>query len=222
MAERRSETRELGKFDRISMRGIGKLFVSQGKKQVVTLEGDDIAISRITTNVTDGKLIIDVGRDWVEKLSAGIDFLSSHDIRITIVVEELKELEVAGAADIEVAGIKTDDLVLKMIGASNVKVEDLKADSLRTEIPGAGKIRVEGIVNDQAVTLAGAGNFSGHKLKSKTAKVVLSGVGSAQLWVTDELDVTIAGVGSVEYFGSPKIIQSMTMLGKVTSLGEPK
>jgi hypothetical protein len=96
MAERRSETRELGAFDRISMRGIGKLFVSQGKKQEVTLEGDDIAISRITTSVTDGKLIIDVGRDWVEKLSAGFDFLSSHDIRITIVVNELKELEVAG------------------------------------------------------------------------------------------------------------------------------
>ncbi len=222
MAERKTETRELGDFDRISMRGIGKLYVSQGKKQEVTLEGDDIAISRITTNVTDGKLVIDVGRDWVEKLSAGFDFLSSHDIRINIVVKDLKELEVAGAADIEVKGIKTDDLVLKMIGASNVKVDDLKANSLRTEIPGAGKIRVVGEVKDQSVTLAGAGNFSGHKLKSKTAKVVLSGVGSAQLWVTDELEVTIAGVGSVEYYGSPAIKQSVTMLGRVTSLGEPK
>jgi hypothetical protein len=222
MAERRSETRELGAFDRISMRGIGKLFVSQGKKQEVTLEGDDIAISRITTSVTDGKLIIDVGRDWVEKLSAGFDFLSSHDIRITIVVNELKELEVAGAADIEVTGIKAEDLTLKMIGASNVKVVDLKADSLRTEIPGAGKMILDGNVKDLSVILAGAGNFSGHQLKSKTAKVVLSGVGSVQLWVTDELDVTIAGVGSVEYFGSPAIKQTVTMLGKVSSLGEPK
>jgi len=222
MAERKSEKRELGDFDHISMRGIGKLFVSQGKQQEVTLEGDDVAISRITTNVTDGKLVIDVGRDWMEKISAGFDFLSSHDIRITIVVKELKELEVAGAADIEVKDIKTDKLALKMIGASNVKVENLKADTLRVEIPGAGKISVDGEVKDQSVTLAGAGNFSGHQLKSKTAKVVLSGVGSVQLWVTGELDVTIAGVGSVEYYGSPAIKQSVTMLGKVTSLGEPK
>lgn len=222
MAERRSETRELGEFDRISMRGIGKLFISQAKEQKVTLEGDDIAISRITTNVTDGQLVIDIGRDWVEKLGAGIDFLSSHDIRITIVVKNLQNVEVAGAADIEVTGIKTDKLELKLIGASNVKVEGLKAGHLETEIPGAGKIRVDGEVNDQSVVLAGAGNFSGHQLKSKTAKVVLSGVGSAQLWVTEELDVTIAGVGSVEYFGSPRIKQSVTMLGKVTSLGEPK
>ena len=222
MADRKTEIRELGEFDRISMRGIGKLVISQGKKQEVTLEGDDIAISRITTNVTDGKLVIDIGRDWVEKLSAGFDFLSSHDIRITIVAKNLKDLEVAGAADIEVSGIKTDELGLRLVGASNVKVDGLKADRLETEIPGAGKIRVEGEVKDQSVVLAGAGNFSGHQLKSKTAKVVLSGVGSAQLWVTDELDVTIAGVGSVEYYGSPRIKQSVTMLGKVTSLGEPK
>ena len=90
MADRKTEIRELGEFDRISMRGIGKLVISQGKKQEVTLEGDDIAISRITTNVTDGKLVIDIGRDWVEKLSAGFDFLSSHDIRITIVAKNLR------------------------------------------------------------------------------------------------------------------------------------
>ena len=109
-----------------------------------------------------------------------------------------------------------------MIGASNVKVTNLNADTLKTEIPGAGKMVVAGKVDDQAVTLAGAGNFSGHKLKSKTAKVTLSGVGSAQLWVTGELDVTIAGVGSVEYYGNPLIKQSVTMLGKVTSLGRTK
>ena len=222
MAGRKTEKRELGEFDCVNMRGIGKLFISQGKQQEVTLEGDEIAVSRITTNVKDGRLVIDVGRDWVEKLSAGFDFLSDHDIRITIVVKNLKVLEVTGAADIVVESIKTDDLTLKLIGASNIKVEALKADSLKVELPGAGKIRVDGEVKDLSVTMAGAGNFSGHQLKSKNTKVVLSGVGSAQIWVTGELDVTIAGVGSVEYYGSPAIKQSVTMLGKVTSLGEPK
>jgi len=222
MAERKTETRELGAFTSISMRGIGKIFINQGKEQKVAIEGDEVAINRITTNVTDGKLVIDVGRDWIEKVSAGFDFLSSHDIRFFITVKELEELEIAGAADVEAKDIKTKDLTLKMIGATNVKVFNLSADSLKTEIPGAGKIAVDGKVDDLSVTLAGAGNFSGHKLKSKTAKVTLSGVGSAQLWVTGELDVTIAGVGSVEYYGNPLIKQSVTMLGKVTSLGDPK
>jgi len=222
MTERKIEVRELGKFNSISMRGIGKISLDQGKTQKVSIEGDDATISRIITNVTDGKLIIDIGRDWVEKLSAGLDFLSSHDIRLHITVTELEELEVAGVADVEVTDLKAKDLVLKMIGASNVTVSNLSADSLKTEIPGAGKITIDGKVGDQSVTLAGAGNFSGHKLKSKTAKVTLSGVGSAQLWVTGELDVTIAGVGSVEYYGNPHIKQSVTMLGKVTSLGDSK
>jgi hypothetical protein len=222
MGEKVTEQRELGQFDRVNMRGIGKLFISQGKEQSVIVEGDKLAVSRIMTNVSDGKLVIDVGRDWMEKISAGFDFLSEHDIRITIILKELKELEVTGAADIEVKEVKTNALDLKMIGASNVKVLGLKTDSLKTEIPGAGKVLVEGKVKDQSVTLAGAGNFSGYKLESDTAKVVLSGVGSAQLWVKKELDVTIAGVGSVEYYGTPSVKQSLTMLGKVTCLGEPK
>lgn len=222
MGEKVSEKRELGEIKRINMRGIGKLFVSQGKEQSVVVEGDSLAVSRISTNVVDDKLVIDVGRDWVEKISAGFDFLTENDIRITVVLKELQELEVAGAADIEVRDVRTKDLDLKLIGASNVKVFELKADTLKTEIPGAGKVLVEGKVKDQSVTLAGAGNFAGHRLESDTAKVVLSGVGSAQLWVNKELDVTIAGVGSVEYYGTPTVKQSLTMLGKVTCLGEPK
>jgi len=222
MGERKTEIRDLGPFSRISMRGVSKMFISQGKKQEVKLEGDELAISRITTNVADGKLVIDIGRDWVEKLSAGFDFFSTNDIRIYITVEDLDELEVAGAADLEMSAFKTKELILKLVGASNMKVEELTADTLKTELPGAGRVTISGKVNDQAMTLAGAGNFSGHKLKSKTAKVSLSGVGSAQLWVTGELDVTIAGVGSVEYYGNPRIKQSVTMLGRVTSLGDPK
>ena len=222
MAERKTEIRELGEFSRISMRGVSRLFITQGKNQEVKLEGDEIAISRITTNVSDGQLVVDIGRDWVEKLSAGFDFLSTNDIRIYITIKDLDELEVAGAADVEMGAFKTKDLTLKLIGASNMKVEDLSADSLRTELPGAGRVSISGKVDDQVMTLAGAGNFSGHKLKSKTAKVTLSGVGSAQMWVTGELDVTIAGVGSVEYYGNPRIKQSVTMLGRVTSLGEPQ
>ena len=222
MAERKTETRELGEFTRINMRGIGKIYINQGKEQKVVIEGDEISINRITTNVTDGKLVIDVGRDLVEKLTAGFDFFSSSDIRFHITVKELEELEITGAAEVEVKDIKAKDLRLKMTGASSVKVFDLNADSLKAEIPGAGKIAVNGKVNDLSVTLTGAGNFSGHKLKSKKAKVTMSGVGSAQLWVTGELDVTITGVGSVEYYGNPLIKQTVTMLGKVTSLGDPK
>ncbi len=223
MAEKISERRELGEFNRISMRGIGKMTITQGKEQSVVIEGDKITVSRISTNVSDGKLVIDVGRDWVEKISAGFDFLSSNDIRIIITLKELTELEVTGAADIEANDIKTKSLVLKMIGASAVKVPGLHADTLKTEIPGAGKIVVSGKVKDQSVTLAGAGNFNGYKLESNNTKVVLSGVGSAQLWVKKELEVTIAGVGSVEYYGSPTVKQSVTMLGNITCLGdEPK
>ena len=221
MAERKNEVRELEAFSSISMRGIGKLVVDQGSEQSVSIEGDALAVSRITTTVENGKLIIGVGRDWIEKISAGFDFLTANDVVISITVTDINELEIAGAAEVLVESIKTDDLNLKMIGASKMTVKDLAAKTLKSEIPGAGKMTVDGKVADQTVVLTGAGNYSGHKLKSKTAKVSLTGVGSTQLWVTGELDVTITGVGSVEYYGNPHVKQSVTMLGKVTSLGDP-
>ncbi|MCD6356493.1 MAG: DUF2807 domain-containing protein [Anaerolineaceae bacterium] len=222
MAERKNEIRELGEFNRISMHGIGKITIDQGKEQKIAIEGDAEAIDSITTHVTDGKLIIDVGRDWVEKLSAGFNFILSHTINIHLTVKELEELEVAGAADVEIVDLKTKNFALKLIGASNVKVHDLSAGTLSAEIPGAGKIVVDGKVQDQSVKLAGAGSFSGLRLKSKTAKVAIKGFGKAQVWVTGELDVTIAGFGSVRYYGNPFIKQSITMFGKITSLGEVK
>ncbi len=222
MTKRKTETRALDAFSSINMRGVSKLFITQGKQQEVRIEGGEIAISRITTYVSDGKLTIDVGRDWVEKISVGFDFFSTNAIRIHITVEDLDELAVSGAADVKMGPFKTKDLSVKLMGASNMKLEEIQADTLRTEIPGAGRVTVAGKVSDQMMVLAGAGNFSGHKLKSNTAKITLSGIGSAQLWVTGELDVTIAGIGSVEYYGNPRIKQSVTMLGRVTSLGDPK
>jgi hypothetical protein len=200
MSERKMEKRELGEFDHIAMRGIGKLFISQGKQQELTLEGDDVAVSRIITNVKDGKLVIDVGRDWVEKLSAGFDFLSEHDIRITIVVRNLKELEVTGAADIEVKSIKTDDLTLRLIGASNIKVEALKADSLKAELPGAGKIRVDGEVKDLSVIMAGAGNFSDWRIRCNYCRRWQRGI----FWITD-YQAERHHVGKNYQFGRAKI-----------------
>ena len=220
MGERVNEVREMAPFTSISMRGIGKLTVSQGKPQEFRIEGGEAAAGRVTNKVLEGKLIIDVGRDWIEKISAGFDYLSAQDVHIFITVPELEEVEVTGAAEVTVNAFKTDSLSLKMVGASNLIAKAIKAKTLRTEIPGAGRMVVDGEVKDLSVTLAGAGNFSGHDLASKTAKVVLSGVGSVQLWVADELDVTIAGVGSVEYYGEPHIKQSVAMLGKVTSMGK--
>jgi len=45
--------------------------------------------------------------------------------------------------------------------------------------------------------------------------VRLSGLGSAEVNVTDELDASVSGVGSVEYHGRPNLRRHVSGLGDV-------
>ena len=217
------EIRQVGEFHRIVVKGVGRIFVAQGDKLEVTVEADDGVMKRITTEVVDGKLTIDVGRDWVERLSAGLEFLSSRDIVFHIVAKNLKALEISGACEMEVSAFNTDQLDLKMSGASNVKVNDLSAVKLVSSLPGAGKVVVSGKADEHEISLTGAGNYDATRLKCKNVKVNMTGVGNATVWATDNLEVVVTGVGSIEYYGNPHVTQNTTMLGTVRNLGsEPK
>ena len=217
------ETRQVSEFDRIAVKGVGKIFITQGAQQEVTVEADDGLMKRITTEVVDGKLTIDIGRDWVERMSAGLEFLSSREIIFRITAKKLSALEISGACEMEVSTLKTDQLDLKMSGASNVRVVDLSAAKLNASLPGAGKVVVSGKSDDHEISLTGAGNYDAGKLKCKNVKVNMTGVGNATVWATDNLEVAVTGVGNIEYYGSPHIKQNTTMLGSVRNLGaEPK
>jgi hypothetical protein len=220
MANVIKETRQVGEFDRIEVRGVGKIFIAQGQTPEVIVEADEQIIKRITTDVVDGKLSIDVGRDWVERLSAGLEFLTSREIIFHITLKNLKSLDVLGACDLEATGLNTNDLDVRISGAGQLKLLDLHATRLDVTMPGAGKVVVSGGSEEQEISLTGAGNYDAPKFKSKNTKVSLTGVGSATVWATENLDVTVTGVGNIEYYGNPHIKQSTTMLGTVRNVGE--
>lgn len=221
MAGKVTETREVAEFDRILVKGVGKIFVQQGGEQAVTVEADDQFIKRITTEVQDRKLIFDVGRDWLERIvQPAMEFLHSREIILRVSLRELKGLEIQGACDLEAKDVRTDDFDLKMSGASNVKVLGLDANRLDAEMPGAGKMEITGKCDAQTVTVTGAGQYDASHLETKNTKVALTGVGNAVVWAKENLEVSVTGVGSIEYYGNPRIKQSTAMLGVVRNLGE--
>ena len=220
MSETKKEKRELGEFHKISVKGIGKIFLKQGSQQEVTVEAEEHVLSRIKTDVIDGCLIIDIGRDWLEKLTAGLDYLSSRNIIFDITMKKLDALEVAGSCSIDASGFKGKELMLDLSGASSVEFADVDFDVIKSNLPGAGKLAVNGKAKEQYVNLTGAGSYIADNLESQKAHVSLTGVGSAHLWVKDELDAAITGVGTIEYYGEPQIRQSIAMMGSIRSLGK--
>lgn len=217
-----TETREVSDFDRVALTGFGELVITQGEEESLTIEAHQDILSRIETEVKDGKLIIGISGSWLDwlgdVLTAGF---TRKRIRYDLTVKQFTGLEVLGAARVRVANIETDHLALELRGVGDVNIESLDAERLKVDLPGAGKIGVAGRVAEQTVTISGAGSYDAPKLESQQAKVTLKGLGSATVWAVEELDATIRGIGSVSYYGTPKVTKEITGPGSVKSLGNP-
>jgi hypothetical protein len=56
-------------------------------------------------------------------------------------------------------------------------------------------------------------------LKIQTATVSVPGLGSATVWVTDELTGDISGAGTVNYYGNPQVKTNSSGLGNFKAMG---
>ena len=74
---------------------------------------------------------------------------------------------------------------------------------------------IAGSVDDQAISLSGAGDFRAANLVSDTAKVTVAGAGRVVVNARRTLRVSLSGAGSVEYLGNPELTQSVSGLGRI-------
>jgi hypothetical protein len=100
-----------------------------------------------------------------------------------------------------------------------IKLVDVDADGLELRHDGAGTLTATGRAERLNATLRGAGDLELASLTAERAVVRLSGVGSAEVNVTDELDATVSGVGSIEYHGDPTVRRDVSGLGDVSQAG---
>jgi hypothetical protein len=209
-----NQDREVRGFDQVSIRDYGELIITQGPNESLTIETNRDFVDSIKTQVRNGKLIIRIGRTWLEKLGHAISTsLTRQPLRYHLTVDKLVGLEVIGAIRVNATALKTDRLSLRLRGATEIEIFDLKTDLLRVDLPGAGMVTITGKATEQMVALGGTGVFEAAKLETGACK--------ATVWVADDLEVTIRGIGSVDYYGTPKLKKQVSGLGSVTGLGEP-
>jgi hypothetical protein len=206
-----TEQREVSGFDQLDFSGVGKMTITQGNRESLTVEADDNVIDHITSEVIGSRLVI-----GYEK---GQTINTPTTIRYTLVVKDLTKLDLSGFGDINVDQLETDSFTLDLSGAGNLTVDELQAADLRVVMSGFGNAEISGEVLDLRLDISGTGNFKGGDLLCQTANVDVSGFGNATVWVENDLDVTISGTGNVSYFGSPRISQEVSGLGRLKDLG---
>jgi hypothetical protein len=209
-----TQERDVSDFTGIDMRTFGKVILSQGDNESLTIKGSDNIVPVIQTSVRDG--ILDIQTEE----NINITSLGDNNLLIfTIVVKDISSLTISGAADVELDSLSTSKLEITMSGAGQVELGYLNADSLNIMLSGVGNVEVSGEVTKAWIDIPGAGSVNASDLKIQTVDVSISGIGGATLWVTDRLTGTISGGGTVSYYGNPQTNTETTGLGSFKSLG---
>ena len=209
-----SESRPVSNFTSIDMRALGKVTVTQGDSESLTIKGSDNIVPLITTTVQNGVLVIEM----VENIHI-TSINSDNLLTITIVVKDLSAITVSGASLVEMDSLSTSKLAITMSGAGQASLNHLTAKSLNVTVSGLGNVEIAGEVPQATFSIPGAGNIDAHDLEIQTANITVAGLGNATMWVTGQLTGEISGGGSVAYYGNPQTSTKATGLGTFKSLG---
>jgi hypothetical protein len=209
-----TEDTEVGSFDKVYFSTIGELTVRQGDRESLTIEAESNVIRRITAEVKDETLYIDM-----RSVFPWWGVVPTKPIKYDLTVRDLAALDLSGVGGIYAGAIDTDRLDLNISGAGEIIIRALNAETLVVEHSGVGKCELAGEVIRQEIMLSGAGECEAADLESETADVEVTGVGKATVWAKERLDISLSGAGSVGYYGDPTVTQNVSGVGRVRSLG---
>ncbi len=207
-----TETRDVGGFDGITLRGFGNVTVTQGDHTALTIEAEEDVMPRVTAEVENGVLVLGLEKaGWVNGLKQ-----KRLSIRFSVTMDRISELILSGVGRIDAPRVESDGLSLIVSGAGAIEVGSLDAESLSVILSGAGSCEVAGKTDFQSIKLSGAGNYTAPDLECTSANAVVSGAGNVTIHVQDTLDANISGTGSIRYQGAPTVRQRVTGIGTIT------
>jgi hypothetical protein len=210
-----AETRSVSGFDGVTLMSAGRIVLTQGTEESLTIEADDNLMAFLKTEVSGGSLRISAERDGE---AYNLDPTGEVVFRINVI--DLKDLQVFGAGDIEMSSLRTGRLDVTVMGSADVQIGDLSADELRVEVPGFANIDIAGRAPTQELRWFGAGSYDGGDLQSQTADIAVLGSATIKVWAIETLDVSITGAGTIEYYGTPTLSQNVTGVGAIRGLGD--
>ncbi len=209
-----SEDRPVSGFTRIELNTFGKVIITQGEQESLTVKGSDNVVPLIITAVENGALVI-----RTEELVNVLRMNDENVLTLTVTVIDLNSITVSGAGQVTMDSLDTNDLQIRMSGAGQIVLGDVTAQTVNIDVSGVGGVEISGEAVVGTVNISGAGDITAAGLKLERANVTISGIGGAELWVTDRLAGTISGVGDVSFYGQPVTDTNTSGIGKFKPLG---
>lgn len=188
-----SETRNVGGFHGIDLRGSGRVVVTQGDGEGLVIDAEDNLLPLLESSVSDGVLRLGF------KPHPGGYVEARKDIVYHVQLKTLDRLAVNGSGDIT--------------------ADALHADALDIAVNGSGNIKLGGEVRRETVGINGSGNLAARDLKAADATVTVNGSGDASVQADKTLMATINGSGEISYSGHPAVVKNVHGSGEVHPVG---
>lgn len=183
-----TEMRDLGAFTKIRTKGGLELKVAVGQSQSVEVTADDDYISDVETYVSGDTLVID--------MSDKHDFWDDADVAVKITMPSFEGIEVLGAIDGEISGVHGGKVEVEIKGAADLEIEGT-CDELQLSIKGAGDVDAKDLVCGVVdVDVKGVGSATVYASEAVDASV--GGIGEISVYGSPkQVKQNAGGIGSV-------------------------
>ena len=127
---------------------------------------------------------------------------SAEKFEVTVFAN-IEEIEISGGIEFEMNAEKCRNIDLDIKGGADVYIYNIDTADTDISIAGAASMDLFGKTALFELELAGAGTIDAKSLVAEKAEVEISGAGTAEVSVTEELFADIDGVGTLTYYGDP-------------------
>jgi len=213
------EQREVGTFDQVELRYFGQVVLHHGEACSLEVEGDPDVVPKVHSEVRDGTLVLEVGENWLERLTSGLLLVANRPLRYHVTLPNLTGIVIAGSGEVTGSDWGGEQLRVRVSGQGELHLTGLAYPSLDAVVSGRGELNLGGRVEQARFTISGSADIHAAELPVRQAEVKIAGQGNVELRVSDRLDVRIAGFGSVRYHGEPVVKQVISGAGSVEQLG---
>ncbi len=156
------------------------------------------------------------GSTLVLDIEKNINWGKTTKNNVYIAFRNINQLDIEGVCSVETrTTLRGDRFKFNVAGVSN-SVLDLDCDRLEVKLTGVGNTKLSGAAKEFIVRKDGVGSLKAMDLEAAKVNIRNSGVGSADVYASQELEMRNSGVGSITYSGDATIKQiSSEGVGKI-------
>ncbi|MDP3437899.1 MAG: head GIN domain-containing protein [Bacteroidales bacterium] len=187
----------VGSFENVSVSNGFELILTQDPNQELVIETYENIHDYIVVRVDGSTLKI--------YREGGIFFSGNSNVKIYLSCNHLEKITGSGGSRIYLEnGWEGDQLKVSLSGGGRI-TGAVELNSLYLSMSGGSRSELEGSVGYFSINSSGGSVHKHYGLKAEECRASLSGGASAELFVSELLDVTGSGGTTVRYKGDPHI-----------------